>query len=319
MSNFLEQYGKALFTLVLIAILIAFAGPLGMKIKNATTEKVSTTEEIGNDEVYTATTGRPKPPKEVNDYVYALLYDDGELVISGTEITPDKNRAIFTCSQGSGNFGKVRIYDNSSKKPSWPKWTYSMKSTSEFAKHVTSVNILNKIQPKSCYAWFYDFRNLTEIKNIENLYTDQCVSMKNMFSDCKSLINIDLHYFNTSQVTNMFYMFEYCQNLISLDVSGFDTSKVTDMYGMFAGCKSLKSLNLGRWNTSNVTNMQSMFYNCEKLTNLDLSGWDIRNVIMMSNIFQYASSLKVKSVKVSEPTYEKLKSQLSADKFDIVK
>lgn len=33
MNNFLETYGKAIFTLVIIAILIAFAGPLGIKIK----------------------------------------------------------------------------------------------------------------------------------------------------------------------------------------------------------------------------------------------------------------------------------------------
>ena len=291
MSNFLEQYGKALFTLVLVAILIAFAGPLGMKIKNATTEKVSTTEEIGNDEIYTATTGRPKPPKEVNDYVYALLYDDGELVISGTEITPDKNRAIFTCSQGSGNFGKVNIYYNN--RVILPKWTNDMNNTSLFAKHITSVNILNKIQPRSCYGWFKDFENLTEIKNIENLYTDQCVSMKNMFMSCYSLANIDLHYFNTSQVTNMFRMFESCKSLTSLNLSGFDTSQVSNMYCMFNDCKNL--------------------------TSLDLSGWNISNVTNMSYIFDSCSSLSTKSVKVSQATYEKLKSQLSADNFDIVK
>ena len=51
MSKFLETYGVAIFTLVLVAILIAFAGPLGMKIKNATTDKVSQTEQIGCDEI----------------------------------------------------------------------------------------------------------------------------------------------------------------------------------------------------------------------------------------------------------------------------
>ena len=51
MSKFLEEYGKAIFTLVIIAILIAFAGPLGRKIKNATTEKVCQTNQIGKDEI----------------------------------------------------------------------------------------------------------------------------------------------------------------------------------------------------------------------------------------------------------------------------
>ena len=49
MSKFLETYGVAIFTLVLIAILIAFAGPLGLKIKEYTLEKAKQTEQIGSD------------------------------------------------------------------------------------------------------------------------------------------------------------------------------------------------------------------------------------------------------------------------------
>ena len=54
MSKFLETYGVAIFVLVLMAILIAFAGPLGLKIKNATTDKVSQTEQIGCNEISAA-------------------------------------------------------------------------------------------------------------------------------------------------------------------------------------------------------------------------------------------------------------------------
>ena len=51
MSSFLEQYGKAIFVLVLMAILIAFAGPLGIKIKNAVLTSADKLESIGNDEI----------------------------------------------------------------------------------------------------------------------------------------------------------------------------------------------------------------------------------------------------------------------------
>ena len=51
MSKFLETYGVAIFTLVLIAILIAFAGPLGFKIKEYTLEKAEQIEQIGNKEI----------------------------------------------------------------------------------------------------------------------------------------------------------------------------------------------------------------------------------------------------------------------------
>ena len=302
MSNFLEQYGKAIFVLILIAILVAFASPLGKMIKDATTKQVSQTEEIGNDEVYVATTGRSKSPKEVNDYVYALLYDDGELVISGTEINPDKNRAIFTCSQGSGDFGKVIIYKNN--RPSLPSWTDSMNGRSLFAKHVTSVNIVDRIQPRSCYAWFKDFEHLTEIKNIENLYTDQCVSMESMFYSCYSLTNIDLHYFNTNKVTTMFRMFDSCKSLTSLNLSEFDTSQVRDMYSMFSNCRSLTSLDLSSFDTSQVINMNTMFNNCINLISLDVSGWDTSNVGNMSSMFYGCN--KLQSITASQTVKERL-------------
>ena len=78
MKGFLETYGVAIFTLVLVAIIIAFAGPLGMKIKNATTDKVSQTEQIGNTEITAVMTKdnnsgtseiiRPTEPVEAVNY-----------------------------------------------------------------------------------------------------------------------------------------------------------------------------------------------------------------------------------------------------------
>lgn len=94
MSNFLETYGKALFTLVLIAILIAFSGPLGIKIKNATTDKVSNTEELGNDAVYVASTGRPNTPKEAVDKVWCYIDKNNELVISQNKITAPSDAIV---------------------------------------------------------------------------------------------------------------------------------------------------------------------------------------------------------------------------------
>ena len=51
MSNFLENYGKAIFVLVLVAILIAFASPIGVKIKTAVLAQVDKLDSIGNDEI----------------------------------------------------------------------------------------------------------------------------------------------------------------------------------------------------------------------------------------------------------------------------
>ena len=51
MSAFLEQYGVAIFVLVIIAILVAFASPVGKIIKTAINTQVKNVDRMGNDAV----------------------------------------------------------------------------------------------------------------------------------------------------------------------------------------------------------------------------------------------------------------------------
>ena len=51
MSAFLEQYGVAIFVLVIIAILVAFASPVGKIIKTAINTQIKNVDRIGNDAV----------------------------------------------------------------------------------------------------------------------------------------------------------------------------------------------------------------------------------------------------------------------------
>ena len=48
------------------------------------------------------------------------------------------------------------------------------------------------------------------------------------------------------------YMFSDCYSLISLDLSNFNTQNVINMRNMFSNCNSLISLNLFNFNTQNV-------------------------------------------------------------------
>ena len=63
-----------------------------------------------------------------------------------------------------------------------------------------------------------------------------------MFSDCKSLTNLNLSNFNTQNVTNMEYMFYSCISLTNLNLSNFNTQNVINMGGMFNDCYSLTDL-----------------------------------------------------------------------------
>ena len=146
-------------------------------------------------------------------------------------------------------------------------------------------------RPKSCYCWFSGCNNLTEIKGIEYLNTENVTNMQEMFNACSKLTSLNLSNFNTAEVTNMGFMFNSCKVLTSLNLSNFNTAKVTDMRGMFKDCSDLTSLDLSNFNTEKVTNMSSMFYNCSDLTSLNLSNFNTEKVMYMSNMFYNCNKL----------------------------
>ena len=275
MNNFMETYGKAIFVLVIVAILIAFAGPLGMKIKNATTDKVSQTEQIGCNEISAAVgktddseiggSVRPAEPTEAVDKVYCIYYDDGEMTISQNEIEPESGRTVV-----NKGFYESPCY---------------------CSQQMTTVNFVEAVKPKSCYGWFQYCKKLTQIENIENLCLPS--DIRNMFFCCESLTSLSLSPFYTSKVTDMNYLFKGCTSLTTIILGdNFDTSNVAEMKGLFTECESLTSIEFGNnFNTSKVTNMSGLFYWCKSLINLDLTKFDTSNVNDMSSMFQNCDSL----------------------------
>ena len=170
----------------------------------------------------------------------------------------------------------------------YPGWYYTQK---EKIKTVVFDASFACARPTSCYYWFSGCNNLTEIKGIENLNTENVTNMSYMFVKCKALTSLNLTSFNTEKVTNMQGMFKECSDLTSLDLSNFNTEKVTDMQGMFWECSNLTSLNLTRLNTENVTAMNGMFYGCTKLESLDLSNFNTAKVTKMNQMFYNCNKL----------------------------
>ena len=128
------------------------------------------------------------------------------------------------------------------------------------------------------------FNGMTALTSItfDNFDTSMTTTMYAMFTNCSSLLALDLSGFNTSNVTSMGGgdgasggMFYGCSSLTSLDLSYFNTSKITKMNTLFQGCTNLRSLDVSSFDTSNVTNMSNMFFKCSKLTELDLSSFDV--------------------------------------------
>lgn len=124
---------------------------------------------------------------------------------------------------------------------------------------------LREAKQPFCFRWFERFKNLTEIKGLENLNTAEMTSMSMMFYDCRNLRKLDLSNFNTSKVVSMSDMFMNCLALQEVNLSSFDTSNVEHMGGMFSSCYSLANIDLSSFNTSKVTNMDGMFRWCPSL------------------------------------------------------
>ena len=143
------------------------------------------------------------------------------------------------------------------------------------------------VRPTSCYNWFNEFYQLTEIEGIENLNTSEVTDMESMFKGCSKLTSLDVSNFNTANVTKMDGMLQGCSCLTSLDVSNFNIANVTTMESMFMGCSSLKSLNLSNINTANVTAMSFMFSGCSGLTSLDLSNFNTDKVRKMESMCSF--------------------------------
>ena len=168
-----------------------------------------------------------------------------------------------------------------------PGWKTHCK---EITKVVFEASFANA-RPTNCYAWFQNFKNLTQIAGIENLNTENVTSMRDMFNGCSSLTSLDLTNFNTAKVTDMKLLFANCSALESLDLSMFNTENVTSMPSMFNGATNLKTLNVSNFNTEKVNNMGHMFANCPNLTSLDLSSFNTKGVEYVDNIFKNCSNL----------------------------
>ena len=146
-------------------------------------------------------------------------------------------------------------------------------------------------KPTSCYAWFSQCSNLTEIKGIENLNTQNVTNMSWMFYCCPGLTSLDVSKFDTQNVEDMSDMFSSCTVLKSLNVSNFNTQNVKNMTDMFNNCPGLTSLDVSNFNTQKVEKMNFMFSSCEGLNSLDLSKFDTQNVTNMSCMFWSSSAL----------------------------
>ena len=169
-----------------------------------------------------------------------------------------------------------------------PEW----KEVSRDVEHVVFHESFQRVRPTSCYGWFRNFGNMTDIEGLHYLCTSEVTTMASMFASCASLKEAILGFFDTSNVTDMSFMFSGCTALELLNLYGWQTQQVTDMEYMFSNCASLRELNIQSLDTRSVTNMQYMFYQCRNLTDIDVSRFNTSQVTSMHGMFKNCHVLK---------------------------
>ena len=142
---------------------------------------------------------------------------------------------------------------------------------------------------KACYL-FSECETLISL-DLSNLNYNSINDMSSMFLGCKLLKKIIFIGLKTKNVTDMSYLFSGCKSLEYLDLSDFNTEKVVNMNNMFSGCELLTNIDLSNINTEKVTDMSYLFAGCELLSNLDLSKIKTENVNDMSYMFYECKSL----------------------------
>ena len=195
--------------------------------------------------------------EEIMKVGYAILYEDGELVISKNHTILLKKIAI--------NYGEFEDTD--------VPWKNEIEK-------IEKVQILDQVKSNCMKAWFIDCLNLITLINFKDLDTSDCTDFSEMFYNCQSLQELnELQNWNVSNGTDFTYMFAYCESLQDLnELQTWDISNGTNFSYMFAFCLSLQDLNeLQTWDISNGTEFLDMFYNCKSLEEISLS--DTLNIL----------------------------------------
>lgn len=192
---------------------------------------------------------------------YVFLYENGDLVFTDN-------------STASVSKGEVLMFATDIEITPYgadlrPAWGSS-------AKDIRRVIFEAEVAPISLAYWFAGCEQLTEFVNIENLRTNNVVSLDYTFYQCYALTTVDLSNFDTGAVVSMAHTFDSMSHLETIDVSSFDTSNVTNMEGLFRGLAAITALDISNFVTDKVKTYDYFMYGCQNITGMDVSSLSVK-------------------------------------------
>ena len=192
----------------------------------------------------------------------------------------DNNRELR-----SGKTWGINAKSNESLWVSTPVWAGTGRHPNNVVTKVVFDASFKDFRPTTTNYWFFYLKALTTIEGLQNLNTSAVTNMRDMFSGCSGLKELNISNFNTSPVMDMSGMLSSCSGLMCLPIVNVTASKMKNMDRMFFGCSGLTFLNLSNFNTSKVTIMSGMFKNCFRLNELNISNFNTSAVWNMREMF----------------------------------
>ena len=153
---------------------------------------------------------------------YAILYEDGELIISKTHTV----------------LSKTVYKDYEEFDDEYVPWKYEVS-------YIKTIRIYDSIKSNCMKSWFQDCENLTTLIDFQNLDISTCEDFSSLFSNCNNLMNINsLQNWNVSNGKDFYSMFALCNCLKYINsLQNWNVSNGKDFSSMFAHCEQLKYIN----------------------------------------------------------------------------
>ena len=171
--------------------------------------------------------------------------------------TPSEGAYAYAPKIASGYIWEVAAENPSSAPKSVWKSSTSYLDGGKVQKVVIDTS-LKSYRPDTLAGWFYSL-SANSFDGLENLVTDDVISMESMFEGYTAIQSLDLSSFNTSKVRNMAFMFAGCLKLKVLNISSFDTRKVEEISGMFNSTLEMEVLDLSNLDITNVKQAWRVF------------------------------------------------------------
>ena len=183
---------------------------------------------------------------DANDVHYKQKMPNNSVLFICENIQPNTTEEVYIQYGSGGGAIETITVDKNNKlyKQICQQGFHRIYSTKNIISSVT-LNKIDKIDNGGQSRWFSSNVKSVSIKDCTLLSSSQ---LTNMCSGCTNLTSFEATNFDVKNATSMESAFSNCSSLVSLDLSGLNNvDNVKNMKNLFNGCQNLKTIDISTW------------------------------------------------------------------------